>query len=489
MDSKPDPATSVPARLVRPAALGAATASALALYLGTGLHPVWWLAWLAPLPLLLVAPRLSRGSAFGISWLAASLGALNLWPYFRHDLESPLFLCLVVVVLPSAIFAAAVLCFRRCVLRGSPFQAALIFPSFFVTYEYLQAISSPHGTAMSLAYSQMDFLPLLQVASLAGIWGITFCVLLFSATLAALLVTPHWPSRKRWLAASVAVLLFGVLGFGVWRLRQRENANAISIALLASDLPQNKLPTTEEDSMRLLHDYAAQIDQLDSQHPAAFVIPEKIGVVRESYLQSADSLFSSAASRTAAVVVVGLIRRDSQGLWNEARVYLPQGGPPLTYEKHHMLPPYESQFVVGTALTSLHQPSGNWGVTICKDMDFPALSRQYAKEGTALLLVPAWDFDSDGWLHSRMAILRGVEAGFSIARAPRHGILTITDDRGRVLAERSTNAAPFATLVAEIPVVHHPTLYSKCGDWFAWLCIALFLAIFVSSRSTSAARR
>jgi len=184
-----------------------------------------------------------------------------------------------------------------------------------------------------------------------------------------------------------------------------------------------------------------------------------------------------------------LIRRDSQGLWNEARVYLPQGGPPLTYEKHHMLPPYESQFVVGTALTSLHQPSGNWGVTICKDMDFPALSRQYAKEGTALLLVPAWDFDSDGWLHSRMAILRGVEAGFSIARAPRHGILTITDDRGRVLAERSTNAAPFATLVAEIPVVHHPTLYSKCGDWFAWLCIALFLAIFVSSRSTSAARR
>ena len=52
----------------------------------------------------------------------------------------------------------------------------------------------------------------------------------------------------------------------------------------------------------------------------------------------------------------------------------------------------------------------------------------------SLLLVPAWDFDVDGWLHGRMAILRGVESGFSIVRAPKQGILTVTDDRGRVLA-------------------------------------------------------
>jgi len=147
-----------------------------------------------------------------------------------------------------------------------------------------------------------------------------------------------------------------------------------------------------------------------------------------------------------------------------------------------MLPPFESQFVVGTSLIALHEPSGVWGITICKDMDFPPLSRRYANVGTALLLVPAWDFDSDGWLHGRMAILRGVESGFSIARAPRHGILSITDDRGRVLAERPTNAAPFATLVAQIPVVHHDTLYSKWGDWFAWVCIAIFVATLATSR-------
>jgi apolipoprotein N-acyltransferase len=241
------------------------------------------------------------------------------------------------------------------------------------------------------------------------------------------------------------------------------------------------LPTTQEDSLRLFRDYAAQADALSTQHFQAIVLPEKIGVVQESYLSQADSLFSETASRTGAVVVVGLIRRDSNGLWNEARIYSPAGAPPLTYEKHHMLPPFESQFTVGTSRTILHQPSGLWGITICKDMDFPLLSRQYGLEGTGILLVPAWDFDSDGWLHGRMAILRGVEDGFSIARAPRHGILSISDDRGHILAERSTNSQPFVTLLAQMPVQHDSTLYSRWGNWFAWLCVLLFFLSFLSA--------
>ena len=47
------------------------------------------------------------------------------------------------------------------------------------------------------------------------------------------------------------------------------------------------------------------------------------------------------------------------------------------------------------------------GLQICKDMDFPQLSREYARDGANLLLVPAWDFDLDRWLHARMAVLRG----------------------------------------------------------------------------------
>jgi apolipoprotein N-acyltransferase len=249
------------------------------------------------------------------------------------------------------------------------------------------------------------------------------------------------------------------------------------VALIASDLPENLLPETKEGSLRLLRDYAAQVNALFGQNVQAVVIPEKVAVVLPDYLAETDHLFSDAATRIGAVVFIGLVRADANGLWNEARIYSPDGSPPRTYEKHHMLPPFESKFIVGTTRTLLSRPNGLWGVAICKDMDFPKLSRQYALDGIGLLLVPAWDFDLDGWWHGRMAVLRGVEDGFSIARAPRHGILTVTDDRGRVLAERATNSQPFTVLVARAPVLHESTLYSRWGNWFAWLCLILLFAI------------
>jgi predicted amidohydrolase len=64
---------------------------------------------------------------------------------------------------------------------------------------------------------------------------------------------------------------------------------------------------------------------------------------------------------------------------------------------------------------------------ICNDIDFPLLSRQYANDGAGLTLVPAWDFVTDGWLHGRMAILRCVESGFSIASVPVQNERTLYD--------------------------------------------------------------
>jgi apolipoprotein N-acyltransferase len=116
-------------------------------------------------------------------------------------------------------------------------------------------------------------------------------------------------------------------------------------------------------------------------------------------------------------------------------------------------------------------------------MDLPRLSRQYSRDGVSLLIAPAPDFVVDGWLHGRMAILRGIESGFSIARSAKLGILTATDDRGRVLAGRNTIGPSFATAIANIPVRHDSTLYSIFGNWFAWVCVAhLFVCRFLIAR-------
>ena len=325
----------------------------------------------------------------------------------------------------------------------------------------------------------MNWLPILQIASLTGIWGISFCLFLFPAAMAGLLSGKGTGSQKKAVALAIAAWFVVVHGFGEWRLHTTPAGTSVTVGLVASDLRQNIFTEKPDDTLRLLTEYAAQVQQLAAQGAQAVVIPEKIGVILDSNLPAVDALFGEISRRTGAPILIGVVRVGPTAKFNEARLY--RGDQIETYEKHHMLPAFESQFVVGKDRLTLDPPSGRWGITICKDMDFPHLSRQYSADGAGLLLVPDWDFSVDGWLHGRMAILRGVESGFSIARAPRLGILTVTDNRGRVLAERDTGAAPFASLVAHVPVLHERTLYSRWGDWFAWLNLAVLAVALVQS--------
>ncbi|MET3652006.1 hypothetical protein [Dyella japonica] len=104
-------------------------------------------------------------------------------------------------------------------------------------------------------------------------------------------------------------------------------------------------------------------------------------------------------------------------------------------------------------------------------MDFHDTARAYALRRAQLLLVPASDFTVDGWLHSRMAIMRGVEGGFAVARAARNGRLTLSDDRGRVVAEASSENRD-AELVGDLPLRATSTPYGRWGDWFVYLVLA-----------------
>jgi apolipoprotein N-acyltransferase len=69
--------------------------------------------------------------------------------------------------------------------------------------------------------------------------------------------------------------------------------------------------------------------------------------------------------------------------------------------------------------------------------------------------------------------MRAVEDGFTLVRDAKVGLLTASDDRGRILAEQSTRPdGAFTTMLAAVPVRYDPTLYQKWGDWFAWMDLA-----------------
>ncbi|HEU5458463.1 MAG TPA: nitrilase-related carbon-nitrogen hydrolase, partial [Terracidiphilus sp.] len=244
---------------------------------------------------------------------------------------------------------------------------------------------------------------------------------------------------------------------------------------IASDLSANDSTVSAgADATRIFQDYAAAAQMLIARGATVIVMPEKLAVVTNANPQEAEAVFQPLADTTGATLVVGVLRIAPPDQFNRALVFQPHA-PPLTYDKEHMLPPFESPLTPGTALTLLPHAPAPWGVAICKDLDFPNPARHYGLAGIGLLLAPAWDFNIDRAWHGHMAILRGVEDGFSIARAAKNGFLTVSDDRGRVLGEVRSDSAPFATLLVRVPTSHDPTLYLLLGDWFAWLSIALVL--------------
>lgn len=93
------------------------------------------------------------------------------------------------------------------------------------------------------------------------------------------------------------------------------------------------------------------------------------------------------------------------------------------------------------------------------------------------MIVPADDFGSDGWIHARMAIMRGVENGFAVLRSAFDGLETISDAQGRILARAPTERGGMAAVSADVPLGPGPTLYTRIGDVFPWLCAALSLLL------------
>jgi apolipoprotein N-acyltransferase len=448
----------------------AATLSAAAFFFGTGLHPLWFMAWLAPLPVLMIAPRVTRWQVVAASLLGYCVGSLNMWSYYR--LLVPPAVLLLSVVGPGIMLAVSVLPFRRFVLRGKGLHAALIAPAMWVAIEYLSELLSPHSTFGNLGYTQMDCLPVLQVVSLTGIWSLSFLLMLLPAAV-AVVCAPGMAFKSKMRVSVVTLLLFAaVMGFGFYRLNSEPTGPRLTVALLDSDATRF---ATKEASVALMRAYAAHVPELGARGAQVIVMPEKLARFDAVTMAETDAVMEQAARENHVDLIFG-VERTSAGeplKFNESRFYSQNGSLQVTYEKHHMLPVFEGDLVIGTKRVLVQESGARAGLTICKDMDFPKLSREYGSDAAGLLLIPAWDFDADGWLHGRMAIMRGVESGFSEARAAKQGRLTLSDNRGRVLAEATTDAAPFVSVVGSLPAKHEATLYARVGDWFAWVDLAL----------------
>jgi len=450
----------------------------------TGIYHVWLLAWLAPLPLLIVLPSLRPGQAALAAWAAAALGASNFVVAYQRALAPGALVALVLVTpLP---YVAVALAWRAVARRGGTVATALAYPALVVAAEYLVSLVSPNGTFGSVGYSQADVLAVVQLASVTGLWGISFIVSLVAAALAVAWRGRESRGTRDAGLAMAAVPLAAVLLFGAARLVAAPGGSeTVRVGLVAADTSNRPFTRKQDEALAAVRGYAVRIGALAARDVQLVVLPEKFVGIEPEYAAGAEEALSSSARRYQLTIVAGFNAAGPTGPHNQAVVFGPDGRIALRYDKIHLVPGLEADYVPGTAIGVVPGAIVPSGVAICKDLDFSATGRAYAHAGIGLLLVPAWDFGADAWLHSRMAVLRGVEGGYAVARSASDGLLTVSDARGRIVAEHASASGPEVLVATAVPVGGGGTFYSRAGEWFAWLCLAIALACVAGARRHS----
>jgi apolipoprotein N-acyltransferase len=444
----------------------AALLSAAMLAQAHSLEPIWLVAWAAPIPLLIAVSGATRLGALACGLIAGVGSSLLMVGYF-FDLGGIVDAAAIVLV-RALIWAILAFC-HRTAMQGLPAWAGVfVFPALIAGLETLIAVVSPHGSAGAFAYSQIEFLPVVQAASLAGAPAITFIVCLFASGLAAMVGGRGWTAAVAPVAVVSSLLVWGALRIPA---PAAPSAGDVRIALLAAD----GFDVDDANWRVAWNAYAAETERAAAAGAGVLVLPEKIVRLPEAETETALEQLYDIAARHGAVIVAGVVAQERHAAFN--RAWFISGAGIRGYNKRHMVPGFEADLKPGVADLFTDVGDVRIGVAICKDFDFPDLGRRYGSQGASLMLVPAWDFGSDAWLHSRMAVLRGVESGFYVARSAREGLMLVSDPYGRVITQQRSGAN-VAMLPAVIPQPRERrTLYVQAGDAFGWACLALGLML------------
>jgi apolipoprotein N-acyltransferase len=437
-----------------------------------------FLLWIAPLPILWISYQSTARIAFVCAFVAYLLGRLSWVPFLL--VLMPVVPIIILTLLPPVFFGFYIWLNRWIVSKSQSAWSVLAFPAIVTSFEFLIFNNPVDGTAGSLAYTQSNYVTVIQLASVTGIWGIVFIASLLPATI--VMVWHFRESRSKQISIIVmsSTLLLTTLGFGLIRVNQTKPHTEVTVGVTAvsEDLygKMGDISSFESGRNQIVNQYIEQISLLAKQDARYILFPEKVIHLTKIQKDSLLSVFSNSATQLNATIIGGVAAKEDSS-WRNLVEFIPPSGTVQHYQKRFHVKGFEGHFERGTRVGLLNNTPFAGGMAICKDMDFPDWLREYQQ--VDLLFVPAWDFVQDGWLHSRMAIMRGVENGYTIVRAGRQGRLTVSDYRGVIVAEANVEDGRASTLLAKAPIYHVETIYSKWGNWFGWLC-AFVVVTFVA---------
>jgi apolipoprotein N-acyltransferase len=418
------------------------------------------------------------------------------------------FLLVAYLSLFPAVFAVVV---ARCArVIGS--AAALLVPPVWVATELGRQYVWDGFPWALLGYSQVHWLWIAQVASITGVYGLSF-LLALTAAAAAYVFTERTP-RAMTVAASVAVLVVVCAAWGRARLTESAllaTGTPVRVAVVQANIAQqDKWDPSLADS--ITSRYLDMTRQALGRGATFIIWPES----STPFYFERDLLRGSAIRRMAiegkATLLIGSDQiepvraepnreKPEERVYNAAFLVQPDGRIGAVYRKMHLVPFGEyvpaqrllffvgpiveavSAFVPGTEPTLLPVDGHQASTAICYEVIFASLMRQFVTRGSELLTTitnDAWYGTSSApYQHWDQAAMRSIEGGRYLARAANTGISGFVDPYGRVLEK--TTLFSQALLVADLRFITAQTIYSRIGDAVAWASLAITIAALLAT--------
>jgi apolipoprotein N-acyltransferase len=350
-----------------------------------------------------------------------------------------------------------------------------------------------------LGYTQWEYAPLIQIASLTGVYGLSAAVC-FTGALAGTLLLPGGSSLKKARRLAPALAVFALLW--LYGRHELETASALPPsgyidAVLLQPCVSMYDKWNPEKARGIQDKIEAMLSGLNS--PDLILWPEN---ALPGWID--DPAYSGWLKRLSAKNkswnLVGSVSRGD-GRHVSAFLLNEEGEITASYNKRRLVPfgeyipgrgflgafiaPVASlgEFSEGALKQKLFALKGrSLGGAICYESVFPYLFTADVKAGADVF----FNITNDGWYldtaapyqHFLVNIFRAVETRRAVMRAANNGISAVIDPWGRVLAKQNLNEA--GALTVRVPVYADAglTFYTSSGQWFIWFC-ALAAAAFL----------
>jgi apolipoprotein N-acyltransferase len=404
-----------------------------------------------------------------------------------------------------ALFPALTAVMTSRVLGSAGAWGLWLVPAAWVSTEYFRGFLFGGFPWVPLGNSQVDVLPVAQLASVLGVYGVSALVALVNAAIAFALLTS---GRERALAiATAVVVLVSVGAWGSWRIAEgtlTREGTPLRVGLVQGNIAQADKWNPRE-ARRIFTTHIAMTREVVRRGAEYVLWPESSTPFMFEEDEEGEAAMRALARELEVPILFGsdqIVREGTPRMYNAAFLVTPEGKTAAVYRKIHLVPfgeyiPFRSwltfvsplvdslaEFAPGDSMVMIPVGSHLTSTAICYEVVYPSLVRQAVEGGSQLLTT----ITNDGWYgqssapyqHFALASMRAIEQGRYLARAANTGISGVVDPYGRVV-QRSAIFEQVG-VVEDVRLLTSRTIYSRVGDVIAYLAMILIGAALLTVR-------